>query len=63
VSRTDPTDPLLKRETDMKFILIFLILAASLGGCVVGPEGYDDNHGGFGHYEHGRDGGSWGHGS
>ena len=51
-----------KRETDMKYILILLILAA-LGGCVVVPEGYDDNHGGFGHFEHGRGDGNWGHGS
>jgi hypothetical protein len=47
----------------MKYILILLILAASLGGCVVVPGGYDDNHGGFSHFEHGHGDGNWGHGS
>jgi hypothetical protein len=31
----------------MKYILILSILAASLGGCVVVPAGYDDNRGGY----------------
>lgn len=52
------------RETTMRYTLILLILLASLGGCVVVPEGYDDNHGGgFGHFDHGRGDGNWGHGS
>lgn len=31
----------------MKSILIFLIIAASLGGCVIAPPGYDNNRGGY----------------
>jgi hypothetical protein len=31
----------------MKPVLILLILAASLGGCVVAPPGYDGNRGGY----------------
>jgi hypothetical protein len=40
----------------MKYILILSILAASLGGCVLVPGGYDDNRGGY-YNDHGhRDG-------
>ena len=41
-----------ERETTMKYILILSILAASLGGCVLAPAGYDDNRGGY-YQEHG----------
>jgi hypothetical protein len=41
-----------QRETTMKYILILSILAASLGGCVLAPAGYDDNRGGY-YQDHG----------
>jgi hypothetical protein len=36
--------------TDMKYILILSIIAASLGGCVIVPGGYGDNRDGY--YNH-----------
>lgn len=31
----------------MKYLFIFAILAALLGGCVLVPAGYGDNRGGY----------------
>jgi hypothetical protein len=47
-----------KRETDMRYILILSILAASLGGCVLVPGGYDDNRGGY-YHDHGHGDGNF----
>jgi hypothetical protein len=52
----------------MKYILMLSIIAASLGGCVVVPGGYDDNRGGY-YHDHDRGDGNFrgyddrGHGS
>jgi hypothetical protein len=45
---------LFKREPNMKYILILSVLAASLGGCVLVPAGYDDERGGY-HRDRGYD--------
>jgi len=31
----------------MKYVLILAVLAASLGGCVLVPGGYDEGRGGY----------------
>jgi hypothetical protein len=46
-SRTATPHPIdhFKRGIDMKYILIFSILASLLGGCAIVPTGYSDNRG------------------
>ena len=47
VSRTLIRSSIFERGTNMKYILIFSILAALLGGCVIAPAGYGDNRGDY----------------
>jgi hypothetical protein len=46
---------ILERGTDMKYILILSIIAASLGSCAIVPAGYGDSRDHYYHYHDGYD--------
>ena len=43
----NPIESNFEQGADMKFILIFSIVAAVLGGCAIVPAGYGDNRDGY----------------
>jgi hypothetical protein len=50
-----PHSIIFERVTDMKYILILSIIAASLGSCAIVPAGYGDSRDRYYHYHDGYD--------